>query len=301
MDRLETPLPAKPLSLEALRAKADRPANLALLPKAFGRFALTLSKDFLSMASTSPSFTFEGFCRTEAQLVQDVEENWSLSETLICGELRQGIRVSIDRPVIYGLCDVVFGSVGNEPAYAEARPFSKIERAITQLFFKTVGRAMPSAFQNIALKEFFVAPPEDPNDDAKYPPVKPFVSVKILCNIHGYSGELLIEIPEELALQFQLGEDKQHAPAAPKVSEWGRQISGRVETIEVELVAVLAEFQMSLDSVTSLHAGQVIKLENDIASPLTVCSDGIELFTARLGQTARKFCLSIETPIAMAQ
>lgn len=302
MDRLETSLPAKPLSLEALRAKADRPtSNLALLPKSFGRFALALSKDFLSMASTSPSFTFEGFCRTEAQLVQDVEENWSLSETLICGELRQGVRVSVDRPVIYGLCDVVFGSVGNEPAYAEARPFSKIERAITQLFFKTVGWALPSAFQNIALKEFFVAPPEDPNEDPKYPPVKPFVSVKILCNIHGYSGELLIEIPEELALQFQLGEDKQRAPAAPEVSEWGTQISGRVETIEVELVAVLAEFEMSLDSITSLHAGQVIKLENDITSPLTVCSDGIELFTARLGQTARKFCLSIETPIAMAQ
>ena len=302
MDRLETSMPAKPLSLEALRAKADRPTNnLAGLPKSFGRFALALSKDFLSIAATSPSFTFEGFCRTEAQLVQEVEENWCLSETLICGELKQGVRVSIDRPVIYGLCDVVFGSVGNEPAYAEARPFSKIERAITQLFFKTVGKAMPSAFPNAGLKEFFVAPPEDPNEDPKYPPVKPLVSVKILCNIHGYSGELLIEIPEELALQFQPVDDKQHTSAAPKVSEWGTQISGRVETIEVELVAVLAEFQMSLDSVTSLHAGQVIKLENDIASPLTVCSDGIELFTARLGQTARKFCLSIETPIAMVQ
>ncbi len=295
-------MPAKPLSLEALRAKADRPTNnLALLPKSFGRFGLALSKDFLTIAPTSPSFTFEGFCRTGAQLVQEVEENWCLSETLICGELKQGVRVSIDRPFIYGLCDVVFGSVGNEPAYGEARPFSKIERAIVQLFFKTVGRAMPSAFPNAALKEFFVAPPEDPNEDPQYPPVKPFVSVKILCNIHGYSGELLIEIPEELALQFQPVDDKRHAPAAPKVSEWGVQISGRVETIEVELVAVLAEFQMSLDSVTGLHAGQMIKLENDIASPIVVCSDGIELFTARLGQTARKFCLSIETPITMAQ
>jgi flagellar motor switch protein FliM len=302
MDRLETSMPAKPLSLEALRAKAEKPTNnLALLPKSFGRFSLALSKDFLSIAPTSPSFTFEGFCRTGAQLDQEVEENWCLSETLICGELKQGVRVSIDRPVIYGLCDVVFGGVGNEPAYAEARPFSKIERSIAQLFFKTIGRAMPSAFPSAALKEFFVAPPEDPNEDPLYPPVKPFVSVKILCNIHGYSGELLIEIPEELAFQFQPVDDKQHAPSAPKVSEWGTQISGRVETIEVELVAVLAEFQMSLDSVTGLHAGQMIKLENDIASPIVVCSDGIELFTARLGQTARKFCLSIETSIAMAQ
>lgn len=295
-------MPAKPLSLEAIRAKADKPTNnLSLLPKSFGRFAQALSKDFLSIASTSPSFTFEGFCRTGAQLVQEPEENWSLSELLICGELKQGVRVSIDRPVIYGLCDVVFGGVGNEQAYAEARPFSKIERAIVQLFFKTIGRAMPSAFPNAALKEFFVPPPQDPHEDPLYPPFKPFVSVKILCNIHGYSGELLIEMPEELALQFQPVDDKQHSPNAPAVFEWGAQISGRVETIEVELVAVLAEFQMSLDSITSLQAGQVIKLDNDIASPLVVCSDGIELFTARLGQTARKFCLSIEAPIAMAQ
>ncbi|MEQ1521125.1 MAG: FliM/FliN family flagellar motor switch protein [Aestuariivirga sp.] len=295
-------MPAKPLSLEAIRAKADKPTNnLALLPKSFGRFALALSKGFLSIASTSPSFTFEGFCRTGAQLVQEPEENWCLSELLICGELKQGVRVSIDRPVIYGLCDVVFGGVGNEQAYSEARPFSKIERAIVQLFFKTIGRAMPSAFPNTALREFFVTPPQDPHEDPQYPPFKPFVSVKILCNIHGYSGELLIELPEELALQFQPVDDKQHSPNAPPVFEWGAQISGRVETIEVELVAVLAEFQMNLDSVTSLQAGQVIKLDNDIASPLVVCSDGIELFTARLGQTARKFCLSIEAPIAMTQ
>lgn len=302
MDGLETSMAAKPLSLEALRAKAEKPTNnLALLPKSFSRFTLALSKDFLSIAPATPSFSFEGFCRAEAQLTQEAEENWCLSELLVCGELKQLIRVTIDRPVIYGLCDVVFGGVGNEPAYAQARPFSKIERAITQLFFKTVGRAIPSAFPNAALKEFLAVPPQDPNEDPQYPPVKPFVSVKILCNIHGYSGELLIELPEELALQFRPADERQHAPEELRVSEWGTQISDRVETIEVELVAVLAEFQMSLDSVTSLHAGQVIKLENDIASPLVVCSDGIELFTARLGQTARKFCLSIESPITMTQ
>ena len=50
-------MPAKPLSLEALRAKADRPTNnLAVLPKSFGRFALALSKDFLSYCLDIPQF-----------------------------------------------------------------------------------------------------------------------------------------------------------------------------------------------------------------------------------------------------
>ncbi len=69
----------------------------------------------------------------------------------------------------------------------------------------------------------------------------------------------------------------------------------------MELVAVLAEIQMSLEGIANLHAGQMIKLESDISSPLTVCSDGIELFTAKLGQSEKKFCLSIETALPMGQ
>lgn len=302
METLEIAMPPKPLSVETIRAKAEKPVNnLSMLPKLFGRFAVALSKEILHIASASPSFVVEGFCRTEAQLVQEVEENSTLSEVLICGPLRQSLRVTIDRPAIYGLCDLIFGGVGNEPAYAEARPFSRIERSIMQLFFKTVGRALPAAFPSVAMREFFIAPPVDPNEDSIYPPLKPFVAVKILCNIHVYSGELLIELPEELALLFQPPEEKRNKENVPLVSEWGTQISGRVENIDVELVAVLAEFQMSLEDISNLHAGQMIKLENDISTPLTVCSDGIDLFTAKLGQSEKKFCLSIETALPMGQ
>lgn len=289
---------AKPLSLEAIRSKADAPTNnLVMLPKAFGRFAVELSKNTSGIAATAPNFTFEGFCRTETQPTQEADESSCLTELLICGDIGQSVRMSVDRAVIFGLCDAVFGGVGNEPAYSEARPFSKTERAIVLLFFKVLGRSLPSAFSNIALTEFTVAPPQDPNEDPVNPPFKPFVSVKILCNIFDYSGELIIELPEELALFFRPADDKRRGPKTPKVSEWGTQISGCVEGIEMELVAVLAEFQMNLDRITDLYAGQVIALENSITSPLTVCSEGIGLFTARLGQTSGKFCLSIETPI----
>jgi flagellar motor switch protein FliM len=289
----------KPLSIDAIRSKADGPTNnLAMIPKSFGRFAATLYKDFLEMASTSPSFTFEGFCRTEAQIVQEDDESAFISELLICGDLRQSVRIKVDRSAIFGLCNVIFGGVGNEPAYSETRPFSKIECAIARLFFEAIGRSLPSAFSNIALKEFFPAPWQDPNEDPIYPPFKSFVVVKILCNVHGYSGELLIEMPEELALFFRpVGDEKKNVTKPQLVSEWGAQISGRVENIEVELVALLSEFKMSLEGVTSLRIGQVVNLENEIASPLFVCSEGIKLFTAKLGQTAKKFCLSIETPI----
>jgi flagellar motor switch protein FliM len=293
---------AKPLSLDAIRSKADAPTNnLVLLPKAFGRFSVVLAKNTSDIAATAPNFAFEGFCRTEAQPVQEADEGSCLTELLICGDVGQSVRVSVDRATIFGLCDAVFGGVGNEPAYSEARPFSRTERAIVQLFFKIFGRSLPSAFSSIALKEFIVAPPQDPNEDPVNPPFKSFVSVKILCNIFDYSGELTIELPEELALFFRPADDKRRGPKTPKISEWGAQISGRVEGIEMELVAVLAEFQMSLDRIADLHPGQVIELGNSNASPLTVCSEGIGLFTAKLGQTSGKFCLSIETLVSAPQ
>jgi flagellar motor switch protein FliM len=191
----------------------------------------------------------------------------------------------------------VFGSVGNEPAFADPRPFSKIERSVMRLLFKVIGRALPAAFPNITLKEFFIAPPQDPHEDPLYPVFKPFVSVRILCNIHGYSGEVLIEMPEELTTLFRPLDEEKHPMAAPAVSEWGSQISSRVESIEVELVVVLAELQMSLDIITSFQTGQLIRLESDISSPVAVCSEGVKLFNAKLGQTDKKFCLSLQAPV----
>ena len=291
---------ATPLSIDAIRARPDTPTNnLAMLPAGFTRFAQALSKDFLSLASTVPSFTYEKFCRTEAQLEDETEENSSVSGHLVCGELKRIVSVTIDRSLVFGLCNVVFGGVGNEPPFAETRPFSKIEIAIAQLFLKTVGRSLPAAFATVTLKEFFAAKPQDPNEEPEYPPFKPFVSVKFLCNIHGYSGELTIELPEELASLFRPVDEVARVKEELKMSEWGHQISHRVESIDVELVAVLSEFQMSIDGVTNLHAGQLIKLENDISSPLEICSEGVKLFSARLGQNAQKFCLSIEMPIAV--
>ena len=300
MNSAETSIATKSLSIDAIRSKVSSPGNnLAMLPKGFGRFTQMLSKEILRITSTAPNFSFAGFCRTDALAAKDVEENSCLSELLICGDLRQSMRITVERPIVFGICDLVFGGVGNEPAFVETRPFSKIERAVMQLFFKVIGRSLPAAFTNIALKEFFLAPPQDPNEDPLYPPFKPFVSVKILCNMHGYSGELLIEMPEELTTLFRPLDEENRTQSVPAVSEWGAQISTRVENIEVELTVVLAELQMSLDNITSFHAGQLIRLESDIGSPVTVCSEGVKLFNAKLGQAAKKFCLSFEAPIAL--
>jgi flagellar motor switch protein FliM len=298
MAHMETTICAKPLSIDAIRAKSETStSNLAMIPKCFGRFVQILSGEIASIAPTAPNFSYEGYARSEVLLVKEQEENSSLSELLVCSELQQCIRVNVDRGIIYGICDVVFGGVGNEAAYAEARPFSRIEHAVVGLFFKAVGRSMPLAFTSVDFREFFIAPLQGPEEDSANPPFKPAVCVKLLCNIHGYSGDLTIELPNELAALFKPEDSERNVVNVPPSSEWGTQISGRVEGTEIELTAVLSEFLMSLDGVTSLYSGQLIRLENHIASPLMVYSEGVQLFSAKLGQTAKRFCLSIDGPV----
>ena len=295
MSTVETATTSKPLSIDAIRSKVSSPGNnLAMLPKGFGRFTQRLAKEILTISSIAPDFVFDRVSRSDAEDTEEAEENATLSQLLVCGDLRQSMRITVDRPTVFGICDVIFGSVGNEPAFADPRPFSRIEQSVMELFFKVVGRSLPAAFTSIALKEFFIAPLQDPNEDPLYPVFKPFVSVRVLCNIHGYSGEILIEMPEELTTLFRPVDEEKRPLSTPAVSEWGSLISSRVESIDVELVVVLAELQMSLDNITSLQPGQMIRLETDIGSPVAVCSEGVKLFNAKLGQTDKKFCLSLQ-------
>jgi flagellar motor switch protein FliM len=251
----------------------------------------------MRFAATSPNFSYDSYVRSAAQIAKDFEDNSTLTEFLICADRQYRLRVTADRSVIFGVCDAVFGGVGNEEAYAEPRPFSKIEQSFMKIFFAAVGRALPSAFAGMDVAQFIVEPLQDPNDEPLYPPFSPFVAVRILCNIHGYSGEVTIEMPQELAALFKSVDSEKDTARAPSVSEWAPQMSERVEGIEVELTAVLAEFLMNLDGITSLQKGQVIKLQNTVASPLALHSQGVNLFTAKLGQTASRFCLSIEEPV----
>ena len=299
MNTSHSPETAKPLSAAAIRSRVEKSSDsMAMLPKAFYRFGQALVKELLKFAPAAPSFSYDGSQKTEAHQVKEIDDNANLSEVLVSGDLRESIRITVDREIVFGICDLAFGGVGNEPAYAEARPFSKIECAVMRLFFDAVGRSLPAAFFNISLKDFFVAPVQNPNEDPFFPPFKPFISVRMLCNIHGYSGEMRIELPEKLATLIRpAGEEKLTSSALP-TSEWGAKISDRVENIEMELTVVLSEFIMSLDRVTKLQTGEIIEFTNDISSSLAVCSEGVKLFDAKLGQSARKFCVSIEKSIA---
>ena len=287
-----------PLSIGAIQSRLDTtPDSLALIPKSFGRFTQALSKELIGFAATAPNFSYDGYVRSEAQITKEPEDNAEVSELLVCADLQHRLRVTADRSVIFGICDVVFGGVGNETAYVEQRPFSKIEHSLIKIFFAALGRALPSAFARMDMAQFYVEPTQDPNEEPLYPPFSAFVAVRILCNIHGYSGEVTIEMSQELAAFFKpVAPEKQRASATP-TSEWAPQMSERVDGVEVELTAVLAEFQMNLDGITSLQKGQMIKLQNTVASPLALHSEGVNLFTAKLGQTASRFCVSIETPV----
>jgi flagellar motor switch protein FliM len=268
----------KPLSIGAIRAAAARTTDsLALLPQGFERFAKHLGKSCGSLMSAPPHISYESFAPVQgATAFADTD---GISFMLDGSVPPSSMRVTMDRPLVFGLCDLLLGGVGNEAPFAEDRPISKIEHSLARLLASEVGAALPEAFPPGAAGAMM--PRTRPADEM--PPFKAAARISFLCTLQGYSGEMLLDLPDELLKLFTLKSAVPHAEAGKPA----------VDTIAIDLTAVLADMPMSVDEVGKLARGQLIRLNATAQTPVKVQGGEIELFRARLGQHARKYCLAV--------
>jgi flagellar motor switch protein FliM len=296
---------ANRLTQASIRQAAAAPATtLAKLPSGMKRFLKLLTREIHAIAGITLTASFESYCRSDALVQDDEEADATVAELLESPGTDGAIRVSLDRQMLFGLCDAVFGGAGLEQPFLEQRPYSAIEKAVASLFTRTLGRAFPAAFEGHDLTAF--APPPVPAEDAidvpEPVPFVPLISIRVLCTMHGYSGEVTIELSSEITSLLRDDTDEKAEPVAdPKPSQWQDRILSRVENMDTELVAVLSEFQMSLAHLTSLQVGQMIGLNTNLSTPLEVRSGGVRLCRARLGQNAQKYCLRVEQTEALHQ
>jgi flagellar motor switch protein FliM len=262
------------LTASALRSSVESKSDdMGLLPQGFTRFAKALSRNFAQLAPASPGFSYESHVKSAPVIPDEAAVIFLLQ----CPAPVAQLRLTLDRALVFGLCDVMFGGVGNEPPFAEARPLSNIEQAIAGMFAGYVGSLLPQAF---ATEPFSLHKPSDDQEEA---PFSSAVTVTLLGTMHGYSGEMKIELPEALAGLFK----PQASLQAPEAC------APNIEKIPVNLVAVLGDLSMSLEDLTRLSPGQTVRLNSTIATPISLESEGVELCKARLGQNARRFCLSV--------
>jgi flagellar motor switch protein FliM len=301
-------MPVKRLSAEAIMGRGDKlPNNLAEVTKGFNRFAQVLSTKLREMTSQIPIFVFESCSKAATRpIVSDEGVYPGLSEQLYCPQIKQCVRVTANRAMIYAICDLAFGGSGSEKLHDVTRPFSKIEQALTSHFFKIIGTTLPAAMAPAPIAAFVPHVPLESHEGEALKPFKPLVSVKILCNMQALSGEIVIDLPTEVIACFEVTTIQTGQTNMGKPSEWSGQISDRLEMIEVDLVAILADLSMSVRAIADFSVGQTIGLGVDIESPLAIFCGATKLFSARLGQKQRKYCLVVhrtykgEPPLAVS-
>lgn len=291
-------LRAAPLDAATFRAYGSgRHDDHDDVSECFTRLCKLLARSLSGLCATPPNFSLERAETVDAAMPAAAEGDG------VRGLLQQAdgdafVRVSLDKPLVFSLCDLLLGGVGNEAPYAEQRPLSHIERELGLHLVSLIGEVLPQAFAGGPPEPFSLwKPKEDAGDEQ--PVFKPSLQLTILATVMSYSGEIRIELPPALAALARQAAAPAAGPAAGAAraaSGWSEQIATRLQPSELDVNAVLVSFKMTLADLGKLQPGQLIRLPASFAKPVTLESDGIVLHRARLGQQARRFCLSILQP-----
>lgn len=284
-------LRATPLDTATFRAYKDGKSDAyGRAPAVFSKFTKFFARSMASLGIAAPVITYEKHDRA-ASAPAEVEFE-GVAALLINLQGQAVACVRLEKAVAFGLCDLAFGGSGSEKPFAEERPLSHIEQDLARHFIELVGEHLPNALEDPVQNALTVYKPS--TDGLSDPPVfKPVVTITLIIAVMGCSGEVKIDLGEEAASRLRptggSGGDGQAIQ-----SSWTPQIAAHVEASEVDLIAVLTSFQMTLQDVTALQQGQTIRLATTLSKPVSIeSSDGIAFHKARLGQQARRFCLSI--------
>jgi flagellar motor switch protein FliM len=292
-------MPPKPLTVAAvLAASRAKDAELLALAPLFARLADSLGQTAKSLTPKPIKFTFDGFDAGRAKASAKLPADPILSCRVCASAWSSIVTLTFDRSLLFAVTDAVFGGSGEEPPYSEERPHSNIEKQVAKEIHSVVIRAMTASFQAVAETEFSVLDDSEGNTSLSQAPAPaPELFVRFLAHLWGYSGELILGLPKSVVMMLQ---DKLRAPAAPAEaphpSAWNGSIRRHISDADVALTAVLSEVDLSLDSLSHLQSGQIIKLPAKLGGPVTLVSDGEPVFTCALGQSQGRYVLSIDGP-----
>jgi flagellar motor switch protein FliM len=290
----------KPLTIEAvLAASRAAESKLQALSPIFARLADSLGEAAKTLTAKPIKFSFEGFDANRGKGPAASAADPALTCRVRAEAWDAALTVGFDRGLLSAMTEAMLGGSGEEPPYAEERPFSNIERRIAAEIHGAVIRAMTASFQAIAETRFSIVngmpSHAAPNHAAELPPT---MFVRFLAQLWSYSGELLIGLPKAAVLMLQ---DKLRTPlasgAAPSPPTWNGYIRRRISDADVSLTAVLAQIDMPLDRLANLQRGQVVKLAARLGDPVTLESDGEAIFSCALGQSQGRYVLSIDAPV----
>jgi flagellar motor switch protein FliM len=199
--------------------------------------------------------------------------------------------------LVFILVDNFFGGDGRYHAKIEGREFTPTERRIIQMLLKLVFEDYKEAWAPVMDVGFEYLDSEvNPAMANIVSPTEVIVISSFHIELDGGGGDFHIALPYSMLepirelLDAGVQSDKEDTDM-----RWSKALRDEIMDVPVEMIAKLAETEMSLREVMDLQEGDVIPLE--VPDDLTVLIEDLPTFHAKMGRSRDNVALKISDKI----
>jgi flagellar motor switch protein FliM len=208
--------------------------------------------------------------------------------------------LTVDSSLIYSIVDVLLGGRrGTAAMRIEGRPYTTIERNLVERMVHVVLADLSAAFDPLSPVTFrFDRLETNPRFATISRPSNAAIVAKLRIDMEDRGGRLELLLPyatlepvRELLLQMFMGEK------FGRDSIWETHLAEELWLTDVQLQAVLDQFQMNLSDVLNLKKGSQIMLNATPESKVLLRCGEVPMFTGAMGRRGDQIAIRVESQI----
>jgi flagellar motor switch protein FliM len=209
------------------------------------------------------------------------------------------VLVGLDRRFIFSLIDAAYGGDGSTQPFETDRPFTPLEIRLARSVFGIVTPAFEELMHPISPVIFDLEKVESKLDFQILGPSEiPVVVVQILFQVLDNGGRMFMIIPQSALYPIRKRLERGRSFESTSVDpDWARKMQDGLVSANVVLEGVLEGPSLTLDEISDLREGQIIRLESDPQSLIAVECGGEKVFWCRLAQSKGHFALVVDSAV----
>lgn len=205
------------------------------------------------------------------------------------------IDIVLDRPLISALLEAFMGGSGTEaPFDLGERPLSAIENGLLDLVCERLASEVAETMGSHFGRPFSHFREHEARNQS--PAAKERTSFRLLVNVFGHSGEVLMSMESSALIHQIRSSDPAGGNAEDDVAH--NRLQRQVGRSDVELTVTLGPETLSVEDITTLRPGRMITLSSTVSTPVTLWSGGIAAFEGSLARSGDRLAVTIAAAIA---
>ncbi|PYE87716.1 FliM/FliN family flagellar motor switch protein [Phyllobacterium leguminum] len=209
------------------------------------------------------------------------------------------IHMVADRAFVFSGVEALFGAGANFDSFDTPRAFTSVERKVARELFAHLGAALDHVFAGAEQQIFRVGEPVQTSafDLEEFGQSRLFACAFTI-RAAGKTGTVRLLMPRACHRPMQEAiADLLRKPSAHSDPAWARKLRIEVSRAKVGIEAFIQQGTMTLDEISRLQPGQVLKLPKDAIEQVRLRSGGQALFKCTLGKAGANFTVRIGDPV----